>query len=147
MIHRLLVVLLAALSRPIVDADLARASDLVWPAIAASCSEASCDVRMASILVATGAGETRGKAATVPDRGGRAAGRYQLHAEWWQGHRPEELNADPYLDARLARDAIRVLERHCGSLRRGLGAYASGSCSGGEAYASSRCALAGGCED
>lgn len=145
MVHTLLAIFLAALATPAVPADLPRAADLVWPAIAASCTDQGCDVRMARLLVATGAGETRGRAQTVPDRGGSAAGRYSLHAEWRQGHSAAELNADAYLDARLARDAIRVLEAYCGSLERGLGAYASGSCDGGQAFASRRCALAGGC--
>lgn len=46
---------------------------------------------------------------------------------------------------RAALTILRGLVHDCGSLERGLSAYASGTCNGATALVARRCALAGGC--
>lgn len=106
--------------------------------------ETGCDWWMAGALAATAAEESRASGGKIGD-GGLARGRFQLHPEWRQGHDGEELDADARLDARLARDAIRVLEKSCRSRRGALAAYASGKCDAALDYADRRCRAAGGC--
>lgn len=138
---------LAALSPAAIDAsDALPCGQLAYAAMVVSCDdEGECDEGEASELVVIGARESRGRAGVVGDSGA-ARGRYQLHVEWRQGHRAEELDADEILDARLARDALRTLERTCGSRESAMCAYASGGCHRAVDLARERCRLAGGCD-
>jgi hypothetical protein len=140
----LMAVLLAALQGGMQASDAGPGSETVSAIHDAVCSEEGCDAWTGDVLAATAAEESRAAGGKKGD-GGLARGRFQLHPEWWQGHTGDELDADAWLDARLARDAVKRLERHCHSRRGALAAYASGKCDQGLEYANRRCAAAGGC--
>jgi len=74
---------------------------------------------------------------------GAACGVLQLHEVARQGHACSEILADRRLGLRLGLAWMRRMSEQCGSLRRGLGAYATGSCIGGRDLVRARCALAG----
>jgi hypothetical protein len=97
------------------------------------------------LLAVIAAEETRGHAGARGDSG-RSCGRYQLGVVSRAGLTCDALDADPFLDARAAYEALLRLEDWCGSLEGGLCAYASGSCTRGIDFARRRCALVGGCE-
>ena len=140
----IIAVLVASLSGGMTSVDILPVSETAFGIWSAVCTEDGCDAWMAGALAATAAEESRGKPFVRGDHG-LACGRYQLHSEWRQGHKCEELELDPVLDASLARDAIRKLERYCHSRRGALAAYASGKCDQALNYADRRCAHAGGC--
>lgn len=144
MLLHILTLLAATLPGGMVDADRLTVSDTATGIWAATCTEDGCDTWMASVLAVTAAEESRGRPGQRGDSGA-ACGRYQLHAEWRQGHSCDELDGNATLDAALARDALRALERACGSRQGALAAYASGKCDWGMRYATRRCAAAGGC--
>lgn len=141
----IIAVLVASLSGGMTSTDILPVSETAFGIWSAVCSEDGCDAWMAGALAATAAEESRGNGSLVHGDGGLACGRYQLHSEWRQGHPCKELEDDAILDARLARDAIRVLEKHCHSRRGALAAYASGKCDQALNYADRRCKHAGGC--
>ena len=74
---------------------------------------------------------------------GAACGVLQLHEQARQGTPCSEILADRRLGLRLGLAWMRRMSEQCGSLRRGLGAYATGSCIGGRDLVRARCALAG----
>lgn len=74
---------------------------------------------------------------------GAACGVLQLHDVARQGHACSEILADRRLGLRLGLAWMRRMSEQCGSLRRGLGAYATGSCIGGRELVRARCAVAG----
>ena len=74
---------------------------------------------------------------------GAACGVLQLHEQARQGHACAEILADRRLGLRLGLAWMRKMAEQCGSLRRGLGAYATGSCIGGRDLVRARCAVAG----
>ena len=74
---------------------------------------------------------------------GAACGVLQLHEVARQGTPCSEILADRRLGLRLGLAWMRRMSEQCGSLRRGLGAYATGSCIGGRDLVRARCALAG----
>ena len=74
---------------------------------------------------------------------GAACGVLQLHEVARQGTPCSEILADRRLGLRLGLAWMRRMAEQCGSLRRGLGAYATGSCIGGRDLVRARCALAG----
>lgn len=74
---------------------------------------------------------------------GAACGVLQLHELARQGTPCSEILADRRLGLRLGLAWMRRMAEQCGSLRRGLGAYATGSCIGGRDLVRARCALAG----
>lgn len=74
---------------------------------------------------------------------GAACGVLQLHEVARQGTPCSEILADRRLGLRLGLAWMRKMAEQCGSLRRGLGAYATGSCVGGRDLVRARCAVAG----
>jgi hypothetical protein len=74
---------------------------------------------------------------------GAACGVLQLHEQARQGHACSEILADRRLGLRLGLAWMRRMAEQCGSVRRGLGAYATGSCIGGRDLVRARCAVAG----
>lgn len=74
---------------------------------------------------------------------GAACGVLQLHEQARQGHACAEILADRRLGLRLGLAWMRRMAEQCGSVRRGLGAYATGSCIGGRDLVRARCAVAG----
>lgn len=74
---------------------------------------------------------------------GAACGVLQLHEVARQGTPCSEILADRRLGLRLGLAWMRRMAEQCGSLRRGLGAYATGSCIGGRELVRARCAVAG----
>lgn len=74
---------------------------------------------------------------------GAACGVLQLHEVARQGTPCSEILADRRLGLRLGLAWMRKMAEQCGSLRRGLGAYATGSCIGGRDLVRARCAVAG----
>lgn len=74
---------------------------------------------------------------------GAACGVLQLHEVARQGTPCAEILADRRLGLRLGLAWMRRMAEQCGSLRRGLGAYATGSCIGGRDLVRARCAVAG----
>jgi hypothetical protein len=79
--------------------------------------------------------------------GGKACGVLQLHAIARAGHTCAELTADRRLALRVGLAWMRQMRDTCGSVRRGLLAYASGSCFGSlraRALVDHRLKLAGG---
>lgn len=66
----------------------------------------------------------------------------------WLGERIPEVLASRRLGLRIGLDVMRLLAAKCGSVRGGLLAYASGSCTGtprARALVSARCAASGAC--
>lgn len=74
---------------------------------------------------------------------GAACGVLQLHELARQGVPCAEILADRRVGLRLGLAWMRRMAEQCGSVRGGLRAYASGSCSGAVALVRSRCAQAG----
>jgi hypothetical protein len=74
---------------------------------------------------------------------GAACGVLQLHEQARQGHACAEILADRRLGLRLGLAWMRRMAEQCGSVRKGLGAYATGSCIGGRDLVRARCAVAG----
>lgn len=74
---------------------------------------------------------------------GAACGVLQLHEQARQGHACSEILADRRLGLRLGLAWMRRMAEQCGSVRKGLGAYATGSCIGGRELVRARCAVAG----
>lgn len=74
---------------------------------------------------------------------GAACGVLQLHEVARQGTPCSEILADRRLGLRLGLAWMRRMSEQWGSLRRGLGAYATGNCIGGRDLVRARCALAG----
>lgn len=74
---------------------------------------------------------------------GAACGVLQLHDVARQGTPCAEILADRRLGLRLGLAWMRQMAEQCGSVRRGLGAYATGSCIGGRDLVRARCAVAG----
>ena len=74
---------------------------------------------------------------------GAACGVLQLHEQARQGHACSEILADRRLGLRLGLAWMRRMAEQCGSVRKGLGAYATGSCIGGRDLVRARCAVAG----
>ena len=74
---------------------------------------------------------------------GAACGVLQLHEQARQGTPCAEILADRRLGLRLGLAWMRRMSEQCGSLRKGLGAYATGSCIGGRELVRARCAVAG----
>jgi hypothetical protein len=139
MFAHLIAVCIGALAPAATGADAFSCVELAIAATAATDDEGE-----AALIVVIGARESRGRAGVIGD-GGLARGRFQMHPPWWQGHAAEELDADPFLDAVLARDTLRTLERTCGTRLGAVAAYASGGCNRALDLARQRCALAGGC--
>ena len=135
---------LLALPKPVVDGEQLRAAETAFAIRAAVCDDDGCDERTGSLLSIIAAEETRGRAGVRGDHGG-SCGRFQLGQIAREGVTCDALDADPYLDARTARDAIRTFERVCGTTHAAMCGYASGGCDRGCWYADRRCALAGGC--
>ena len=74
---------------------------------------------------------------------GAACGVLQLHEVARQGTPCSEILADRRLGLRLGLAWMRRMSEQCGNVRKGLGAYATGSCIGGRDLVRARCALAG----
>ena len=74
---------------------------------------------------------------------GAACGVLQLHEVARQGMPCSEILADRRLGLRLGLAWMRRMSEQCGNVRKGLGAYATGSCIGGRDLVRARCALAG----
>lgn len=74
---------------------------------------------------------------------GAACGVLQLHEVARQGTPCSEILADRRLGLRLGLAWMRRMAEQCGSVRKGLGAYATGSCIGGRELVRARCAVAG----
>lgn len=74
---------------------------------------------------------------------GAACGVLQLHDVARQGTPCSEILADRRLGLRLGLAWMRRMAEQCGSLRKGLGAYATGVCGGGRDLVRARCAVAG----
>lgn len=74
---------------------------------------------------------------------GAACGVLQLHDVARQGTPCSEILADRRLGLRLGLAWMRKMSEQCGSVRKGLGAYATGSCIGGRDLVRARCAVAG----
>lgn len=74
---------------------------------------------------------------------GAACGVLQLHEQARQGTPCSEILADRRLGLRLGLAWMRKMAEQCGSVRKGLGAYATGSCIGGRDLVRARCAVAG----
>ena len=74
---------------------------------------------------------------------GAACGVLQLHEQALQGTPCAEILADRRLGLRLGLAWMRRMAEQCGSVRRGLGAYATGNCNGGRDLVRARCAVAG----
>lgn len=145
MLLRLFALFLAALPAPVLDAETVRAAETAFAIRAAVCDDdGDCDEARGALLAVTAAEESRGRAGVRGDSG-RSCGRFQLGVVARAGRSCDELDADPFLDARTALAALRTLERTCGSLPRALGAYASGFCDRGVWHARHRCALSGAC--
>lgn len=144
MILHLFSLFLLALPDPVIDGEQLRAAETTWAIRAAVCTEDGCDERTGALLAVIAAEETRGRAGVRGDHGG-SCGRFQLGVVLRRGVACDALDADPYLDARTARDAIHALEAYCGSTFSAMCGYATGKCHLGVDYAERRCAFAGGC--
>lgn len=103
--------------------------------------------RTASLLLVWSWRESAWRADAVGDAG-RSLGAMQTGAMWLRGHAPAEVLSDRKLGLRLGLEAMRELAAMCGSVKRGLYAYASGTCNGtarARALVANRCAVSGAC--
>ena len=81
--------------------------------------------------------------ADVKGDGGVSIGVLQVSRYHLDGHEVDEVLADRRLGLRIGLRYMRELASRCGSVSRGLGAYASGRCGGAPKLVARRCQLAG----
>jgi hypothetical protein len=120
------------------------ALDLALDVRAVAMSEAPLDedrAMTARILAVWAYRESAGR--SIMGDHGAACGVLQLHEVARQGTPCAEILADRRLGLRLGLAWMRRMAEQCGSVRRGLGAYATGSCIGGRELVRARCAVAG----
>lgn len=86
-------------------------------------------------------GESNGEARALGD-GGASCGVTQLGFVARAGHSCESVRADRRLGLRLGLRWMIRMRNECGSVARGLGAFASGRCGGAAALVRRRCAAA-----
>lgn len=94
------------------------------------------------LLLEWAARESALRADAVGD-GGRSFGVLQVSRQWLDGHAPAEVLASRRLGLSLGLAVMRVAIAKCGSVRGGLGLYASGKCSGAPSLVARRCVAAG----
>ena len=136
---------LRALSHGPAAGEHLRAAETAFAIQSAVCDDdGECDEPRGALLAVIAAEESRGAPGVRGDRG-NSCGRWQLGVVARHGVTCDELDADPYLDARTAYAALLQFEEWCGSLEGALRAYATGSCSRGVDYQRRRCALAEAC--
>jgi len=102
--------------------------------------------KTALLLLSIAYRESRWNAHALNPDGGDA-GIMQTRALWWDGHKKEEILADPVLGYRVGLHALQHLRTVCGGpALRWLGAFASGKCGGAQSAARARCGPVGLCE-
>ncbi len=102
--------------------------------------------RTARLLLVWSWRESAWRADAIGDSGA-SLGAMQMNRSWL-GSRARDVLGDRRLALRLGLALMRNLAESCGSVRRGLHAYACGTCSGSvraRELVANRCALAGGC--
>jgi hypothetical protein len=98
----------------------------------------------ARLLVTWGYFEAAWKADAVGD-GGRSIGVMQVNSMWLGPHKVADVLASRRLGFRLGLAIMRQAIAKCGSVKSGLGAFASGKCGGAQELVERRCKLSGAC--
>jgi hypothetical protein len=101
------------------------------------------ELRTAMLLLAWGWHESRWQAGA---RDGYSVGVVQVNGPWLQGYAPARVLRDRRLGWRLGLAHMRAMRDACGTVTRGLRAYASGRCDGAKGLVARRCAWIGGCQ-
>jgi hypothetical protein len=101
--------------------------------------------RTALLLLAWSWGESRWNAKAVGDSG-RSLGVMQVNRMWLRGTPPADVLASRRVGLSLGLAHMRDSVAACGSIARGLGAYAGGRCWMAPRLVAARCSQIGGCE-
>lgn len=94
-------------------------------------------------LLFTWSGKESGWTTSAIGDAGKSVGILQVNVMWLGGHKVADVLKDRMLGLRIGLGVMRDAVKKCGSLRAGLGLYASGKCDGAPGLVHRRCALAG----